>query len=197
MEKYINSIDFEHLYDSAMKCKKSVMWKDSAAHFMLNIADEVDKLSTKLNSGMYEPRKTVKFKILSPKEREIISVSFVDRVYQRSLNDNILYPTMTKSFIYDNCACQKGKGTDFARNRLKMHLYRFYRKYGTKGYVLQIDIKKYYPSMSHKLVEEMFKKKLDADTYNAIEQILHHQYEGDVGYNPRQSINTDSTELVF
>ena len=55
------------------------------------------------------------------------------------------------SFIYDNYACQKGKGTDFARNRLKELLRRYYRKHGNTGYVYQFDIKGYYPNMSHEV----------------------------------------------
>lgn len=34
---------------------------------------------------------------------------------------------MQQSLIYDNGASQKGKGTDFARERLKKHMRQFYR----------------------------------------------------------------------
>ena len=189
--KYEEAIDFEHLYESAIKCKSTVIWKESTSHYMLNVVREIDRLNEKLSTGTYVPREPNQFTITNPKERHIISIPFVDRVYQRSLNDNILYPVMTKSLIYDNCACQTGKGTDFARNRLKTHLGRFYRKYKLEGYVLQIDIHKYYPSMSHDYIEGLFKKKLDKDTYRAVEEILKHQYKGDVGYNPRQSTYTN------
>ena len=65
--------------------------------------------------GKYKQKKTRKFKVYYPKERDIVSVHFRDRVFQRSLNDNILYPKISRSFIYDNMACQKGKGPDKAR----------------------------------------------------------------------------------
>lgn len=195
--KYEEAIDFEHLYQSAMKCKNSVQWKDSTAHFMLNVVTEVEKLHEKLENGTYIPREPKKFIIKSPKEREIISVAFVDRVYQRSLNDNIIYPVMTKSLIYDNCSCQNGKGTDFARNRLKEHLRQFYRKNKSQGYVFQIDIHKYYPSMQHDLVEKMFEEKLDKTTFEAVRKILRHQYEGNIGYNPRKPIDTNCRNLLF
>lgn len=183
MTSYKEAIDFEHLYESAMKCKRNVLWKNSVSNFMLNVSKKVEELSVSLNNGTYVSKQPTRFKVYTPKERDILSVPYMDRVYQRSLNDNILYPVMVKSFIYDNCACQRGKGTDFARGRIKEHLHRFYRKYGTDGYVLQIDIKKYYDSMSHKLVEEMFKKKIDPETYNAVENILENQYAGDRGFS--------------
>lgn len=182
---YEEIISFESLYEAYQKCKRGVMWKDSVVHFDLNATQELLKLHEELTSGTYKPHKTTRFKITSPKEREIVSISFRDRVYQRSLNDNALYPIMTKSFIYDNCACQKGKGTDFARNRIKEHLRKFYRHYGNNGYVLKIDIRQYYKSMSHELVEKMFINKInDMDISNATMSILRSQYKEAKGYNP-------------
>lgn len=183
MTTYKEAINYENLYKSALKCKKNVLWKTSVASFTMNLPTQIRVLSERLNNGTYKSREPTRFKVYSPKERDILSIPYIDRVYQRSLNDNILYPIMTKSFIYDNCACQRGKGVDFARNRLKEHLHRFYKKYGTNGFILQIDIKKYYDSMSHDLVEKMFKAKLDEETYNAVEKILRNQYKGDKGYN--------------
>ena len=108
---------FDALWLSMMKCKRGVMWKDSVANFVLNGVKEATKLSDDLNDGAYVERPHKYFTVTSPKRREIMSISFRDRVYQRSLNDVAIYPVMVKSFIYDNAACQKGKGTDFARNR--------------------------------------------------------------------------------
>lgn len=194
---YKEAISLDSLYVSAQKCQKGVLWKDSVAHFMLNAPTEINKLSEHLNNGTYEPRKPTEFEVLSPKKREILSIPFVDRVYQRSLNDNILYPIMTKSFIYDNCACQRNKGTDFARNRLKEHLHRYYRKHGVEGYVLQMDIKGYYPNMVHKFVEDMFREKIDDETFKAVKEILDKQYAGEKGYNPRKPIGSNSRNSIL
>lgn len=179
-----NVIGFEPLLDSMYKCKKGVIWKDSVAHYYLNGIEETLKLEKQLREGTYKARKPVCFKVTHPKERDIVSISFRDRVYQRSLNDNAIYPQMSKGFIYDNMACQKGKGTDKARNRLKAFLQKYYRKHGTDGYVLQCDISGYYPNMKHEVALETFKKKLDGWTYEKTETVLNEQYDGDTGYNP-------------
>lgn len=181
---YEEAIGFDELYKSSLKCKSGVMWKDSTIHFTENAITEVAKLSDELKRGVYTSRKPYCFVVTHPKRRDIISVSFRDRVYQRSLNDNIIYPAMTKSFILDNYACQTGKGTDFARSRFKELLRRFYRKHGTDGYILQLDIKGYYPNMSHEYAEGLLIKKLDAETACASINILRSQYSGDKGYNP-------------
>ena len=173
---------FDALYDSMLKCKKGVMWKASVASYRLNAIERTISLMESLNDETYKARPPMRFRVTHPKPREIASVSFRDRVYQRSLNDNVVYPTMTKSFIYDNYACQKGKGTDFARERLKHFLRKYYRKHGCKGFVYQFDIKGYYPNMSHEVCENAFERKLDTNTNRQVKRILKDQYDGDIGY---------------
>lgn len=180
-------IGFEALWDSMMKCKRGVIWKDSVAHFVLNGIPEVAKLSNELESGTYKERSHKYFTILYPKEREIMSISFRDRVYQRSLNDVAIYPMMSKSFIYDNAACQKGKGSDFARSRMKCHMERYYREHGAAGYVLKIDIRKYYDSMQHEMVKQVFREKLPENVYQRAAEILD-SFPGEVGFNPGSQI---------
>lgn len=184
MKSLENIIGFDALYESMHKCVKGVMWKDSTAAFYLHGLERVIRLENELEGGTYMARPCVHFTVTSPKRREIASVAFRDRVYQRSLNDNAIYPVMSKSFIYDNCACQKGKGTDFARGRLKDFLRKHYRHHRTDGYVLQLDIKGYYPNMSHAVAEATFREKLDPEVYELAVRILREQYEGDRGYNP-------------
>lgn len=180
-------IGFDALWDSMIKCKKGVMWKDSVAHFVLNGIQEVVKLSNELEEGTYRERSHKYFTITFPKERDIMSISFRDRVYQRSLNDVVIYPTMSKSFIYDNCACQKGKGSDFSRGRLKCHMQRYYRKHGADGYFLKIDIKKYYDSMSHEQAKRLLREKLPPDVADRADRILD-GFPGDYGFNPGSQI---------
>ena len=142
------------------------------------------RLEKQLEKGTYKQRRPRRFKVTYPKERDIVSVAFRDRVFQRSLNDNIIYPRISKSFIYDNMACQHGKGPDKARDRLKCFLQRYYRKHGIEGYVLKCDIKGYYPNMSHKVVRDCFKKVIDGWTYEQALTVLDGQYDGETGYNP-------------
>lgn len=178
-------IGFDALYESAIKCKKGVLWKDSVAHYILNIIEETIRLEEQLKNGEYQPRPQKPFTVQScGKVRTVMGVSFRDRVYQRSLNDNAIYPTMTKSFIYDNGACQKNKGTNFSRGRLVCFLQRFYRKHGTKGFVLQCDIKGYYPNMRHDVVEKTFAKKLPPEIHKMACDVMRGQYSGDVGFLP-------------
>ena len=126
--------------------------------------------------------KTIEIKY--PKKREGLSIPFRDRVYQRSINDNALYPQMSKHFVYANCACQKGKGTNFARNLVKKYLWNYYCHFGNHGYILQIDIHGYYLNMRHDKAGDCFEKGVDRETYEMSMNVLDDQYCGDIGYNP-------------
>lgn len=180
-------IGFEALYESMNKCIKQLLWKDSVAFFYHNWSREVERLEKELHSGTYKERKARYFTVREPKEREIMSIAFRDRVYQRSLNDNVIYPEVTRHFIYDNMACQKGKGTHKARERFKCFMQKYYRKHGGEGYVLQCDIKGYYPNMRHDIAKLVFKKYLDDTTYNMASRIIDN-FPGETGFNPGSQI---------
>lgn len=177
-------IDYEQLWDSMMKCQCGVRWKPSVKQFVINAPTDILKMHDQLSDNTWKNGKPREIKIMYPKKRDGLSISFRDRVYQRSINDNALYPEMTKHFIFDNCACQKGKGTSFARRRMKQHLWRHYCKYGSEGYILQIEIHGYYPNMKHEEVKKYFKKYLDPEVYKMVCDVLDNQYVGDIGYNP-------------
>jgi hypothetical protein len=152
--------------------------------FNLNAPERIYKMERKFREGRWKNGKPKEIRITYPKPRNGLSIPFEDRIYQRSINDLVLYPSATKSFIYSNCACQKGKGTDFARNLVKKYLRRHFINYGLDGYVLQIDVSGYYPSMRHKEVEKIFRKCLNDVDYEMVCDVLNTQYKGDVGYNP-------------
>lgn len=144
---------FRSLYKAMHKCKKNVMWKDSVAGYVKNGLVNCYKLRHQLLSDTYKIDKYSVFTIYEPKKREIVSTRMKDRVFQRSLSDNYLYEAITKSFIYDNHACQVGKGTGKARDRLACHMQRYFRKNGLDGYILKCDLTNYFGSTPHSVAK--------------------------------------------
>jgi len=177
-------IGYDALYESMIRCKNGVLWKDSVARFFHHAPLEILKLSNELKTGTYQQRLARKFEIVSPKRREVIAAAFRDRVFQRSLNDNIVYPKIIRHFVYDNSACQAGKGTSFAQKRLHCFLQRFYRKNGLNGYVLQCDILGYYPNIQHGVAEAEILKYFSPEIQKLIKIGLACQGEGETGYFP-------------
>jgi hypothetical protein len=182
-----NIIGFDALYYSAIECTKGVMWKPTVSHYYLDIINETIKLEASLKDKTYKQRRPRVFTIYEPKKREVMSIAFRDRVYQKRVSQEC-YRQIKNKLIYDNWACQKGKGPDKAKDRLKHQLLSYYNKYHTsEGYYLQCDIKKYYPSIPHDKAKEVFKKMVDEKLAKRICDILD-SFPGEVGFNPGNEI---------
>lgn len=166
-------ISFGALYDGLKKCRRNVMWKDSVLGYSLDGIKNTLKLREELKNGTYRISAYQRFTIHEPKEREIVATRIRDRQFQRSLCDRALYRDMTKGFIHDNCACQRGKGVDFALDRMETHLRRYYRKHGSHGWVLRCDIRHYFPETPHEVAKAAMRKRVkDPQVLKAAEDIV-------------------------
>lgn len=148
------------------RCKKNVMWKTSVAGYVKNGLVNCYKLRKQLLNDTYKIDEYSIFTITEPKKREIVSTRMKDRVFQRSLCDSYLYGAMTKSFIYDNCACLIGGGTSKARDRLNIHMRRCFVNNGLNFYVLTCDIKNYFGSTRHSVAKTVTSRRITSEWVN-------------------------------
>ena len=146
--------DLNHLFRAAYECKRNVAWKDSVIGFMTNLIPNIVKIRSELIEGDYRLKPYKCFVIHEPKTREIVATSHRDRVVQRAFCNAYFYEAITRHFIYDNCANQKGKGTDFARKRLKAQIHRWWKRHGREGWVVEFDIKSFLRKFESRLHEE-------------------------------------------
>jgi len=147
---------FGNLYRATRKARRNVAWKDSVARFSNHSLRNVYYLKRDLDNNKYQISPYSYFDIYEPKHREVCSTRFKDRVFQKSLCDNYLYKTITKSFIPNNYACQIGKGTDKARKCLEQMLIG-----KRKWYALKVDIHNYFGSTNHELLIKCLSKLID------------------------------------
>lgn len=152
-------ISHEALFKAAKEAAKGVNWKASVQRFQLNSCICTDNLNKALKQGKDVRKGFIEFDIVERgKRRHIKSIHFSERVVQKSLCQNALYPVMVYNLIYDNGANQKGKGTLFATQRLIKHLRQHFRHYKRDGYVLLIDFKSYFDNIRHEPIKEAFRK---------------------------------------
>lgn len=163
MKTYEEIISYDCLKDGLRKSCLGVMWKDSIVSYRMNAVKNTWKLRQDLLNGTYRIQPYHVFHISEPKDREIIATRIRDRQFQRSLCDNYLYEAVTRGFIYDNCACQIGKGVSFAHKRMGVHLRKYFNKNGGDGWVLQCDIAKYFPSTPHDTAKAAIRKRVKDD----------------------------------
>lgn len=155
-----DAVTFKELYKGLKKSCCNVRWKDSVTGYEANSLKNTYLLRQSLLNGTYKISGYQRFKVHEPKEREIVATRLKDRQFQRSLCDNVLYPQITRSFIRDNCACQRGKGVDDALDRLTVHLRRYYFKHGPNGWALKCDIRHYFAETPHDVAKAAIRKRL-------------------------------------
>lgn len=180
---YEKLLDMNNLYKAYTNCQKGVNWKSSVQRYGANVLTNINNLRKSLEREDYKQKEFYEFDICERgKRRHIRSLHISDRVLQRALCDEILFPELKKYFIYDNGASCKGKGVSFARKRLKIHLEKFYRRYNGNGYVLLIDFSKYFDNIPHeKLIQKISEKIKDERVMKLITNLIETFGEKSVG----------------
>ncbi len=153
LPSYDEVFSFQNLYQAHLKARRGKRHKKDVILFETHLGRSLAFLHDKLSKRIYHIEGYHHFVIHEPKERNIQSLCYQDRIVQHCLVDNYLMPLLDDHLIYDNAACRKAKGTDFARDRVKQFLTSYYRRYGNEGYVLQFDIHSYFPSIDHEVLK--------------------------------------------
>lgn len=184
-----NRIDADAFIRGTGRLDRSSGWKQSAQRFLLNRLTEVSTLQKAVQDGAYQPDKGGKFRIReNGHERIIHAMTPRDAVLQHVLADEILIPTLRRYLIYDNGASLKGKGISFTRRRFEEHLRWHYRRYGTEGYILLIDFRKYFDNIRHDTALRLVGEKIHDDMVMDILRRIFETYEVDVSYTDDKDI---------
>ncbi len=182
--KYRKAIQFGHLRLALAKCCRNVRWKPSVTGYEHNAQKNTYALAESLKNGRYKIDKYQRFMVYEPKKREIVATRLKDRQFQRSLCDNVLYDAITRHFIADNCACLRGRGVDYALNRLTCHLERYYREqraaagnptlpYHADGWVLRCDVRHFFDSIPHDVAIAAVRKRVkDREAVERVREIV-------------------------
>ncbi len=138
--------------------------------FKENLEANLHVLQTQLNDGTYKHGKYSTFKVYEPKERNISSLPFRDRVVQHAIN-NIINPIFEKTFYSFSYACRKEKGTHTGVKHTQSKI-RYLSKKG-EVYYLKMDFSKYFHSINRDiLLKEIRNKISDKQVMNILEQFI-------------------------
>lgn len=173
LSDFAKVIDFNSLYQSYTEARKGKRWKYAVCKYEVNVLENLMFVHFMLSAHKYRLSPYNCFIVKEPKERLTMYNSFRDKIVQHSLCDNVLEPYLSKTFIYDNYASQKGKGTHFGLDRLKYFMSRYYRQNGADGWVLKCDIRKYFYSINHDVLKEQLRRLIkDRDVLWLLDMII-------------------------
>lgn len=154
---YEEMCTFEVLYAAYLEARKRKRGKVGTAQYEANVSACTHRLSHILSTMTYVPSKFEVFYVFEPKKRLVQAPAFVDKVVLHAVTDNVLYDAITRGFIRDNYASQKGKGTHDGLMRLKQFMVDYYnREHTAEGWVLKCDVHHFFASIDH----DKLKKKL-------------------------------------
>lgn len=201
--EYHTLSDANWLQDGYLKSKKSSPWKASTQQFNWHHLVQITKLQNELEAfrlhqpGAYKTLPGSEFTIHERgKVRPITGLSMRDRVVRHNLNDNILLPLVLKRIIYTNSASIKDRGIDFARRQLKYDLKNYYKKYGNDGWIMLLDVSKYYDNINHEVALEQFYHILGDDTFSKeLLEYIFKTYEIDVSYMDKDEFDLVMTSI--
>ena len=117
---------FENLYRAARDARRGKRFQPAVARFHYDVARSLVELRDELVEGRYRPG------------------PYRDRVVHHALC-NVIEPLFERSFIFDSYANRVGKGTHRALDRCTEYARRF-------RYVLQADIRLFFPSVDHEIL---------------------------------------------
>lgn len=102
------NISYQQLINAYLKARKGKSSQKALIEFDADRKNNLRVLYDELLSGSYRIGKPTRFVVIDPVPREIIALSFRDRVVQHLVFD-ILYPLWDPTWIYDSYANRKGK----------------------------------------------------------------------------------------
>lgn len=175
MPKRISNI-YHKIYDKqnvdiadrkARKCKRR---RYGVRKHDENREEENNQLCLLLKNGEYKTSEYTTYKIYEPKERIIFRLPYYpDRITHHAIM-NIMEPIWVKIFTRDTYSCIKNRGIHALLQKLQSDLAS--DPEGTK-YCLKLDIKKFYPSINHKILKQIIRKKIkDKNLLKLLDEII-------------------------
>jgi len=143
-------VSWDNLLLAARKARRGKRDRAAVQRFEFDLERQLLSLHRELLDGVYRPGGFITHWISRPKARLISAAPYRDRVVHHMLM-NVLEPILDRRFHPHSYACRRGKGTHAAADRLQMLMRRF-------RYVVQFDVRKYFPSIDHQILKGMFRR---------------------------------------
>jgi RNA-directed DNA polymerase len=168
-------VSFENLLIASKKAFRGKKDRSRVARFYFEKEKELLCLQEELFNRTYKPRHLRIFQIREPKIREIGASDFRDRVVHHAIC-NIIEPILEQSYIHHSYACRVGKGTHSAVGQAQQFSGKF-------DYYLKCDIKKYFASIDHIVLQEILARKFkDPDLIWLLNTIIDGAESNQPGY---------------
>jgi len=149
---YFRITAFPTLLGAFRKASKGKRYRPEVLAFGANLEAELFQLQQELRSFVYSPGPYRQFTIREPKPRLVSAAPFRDRVVHHALIA-VIAPPLERHFVRTSYANRHGYGSHRA-------LRRFARACREHPWVLQADIRLYFPSIDHQLLLAQLERRI-------------------------------------
>jgi retron-type reverse transcriptase len=149
---YFRITAFPTLLGAFRKASKGKRYRPEVLAFGANLEAELFQLQHELRSFSYSPGPYRQFTIREPKPRLVSAAPFRDRVVHHALIA-VIAPPLERHFVRTSYANRHGYGSHRA-------LRRFARACREHPWVLQADIRLYFPSIDHQLLLAQLERRI-------------------------------------
>ncbi len=156
----------ENLYGAYEDAARGRRYNRDVLDYGFDTWTKLKKLREKIYSGDYFIDRYYIFYVYEPKKRMIMSISFEHRIVQWAIY-RVLNPVFVNGYIEDTFGCIPGRGSLDAMQRL----YGWVRNVSLKErdwYYLKLDISKYFYRISHRVLKDILKRRIQDDRLNAL-----------------------------
>ncbi len=182
------------------KTRRGKRGKKPEAIFELHETENLIKLGDWILSGSYTPAELDAFMIFEPKPREINAPSFRDKIVQRNLTDNIVYPALAPSIPFNAFAAQTGKGQHYGLDMLERQMRTYFLRKKAEdekrrkeqglpyrpmeewdysdGWVIKGDVRKCFPSTDHDKLKAAVYPRLSDERFRCLLGLYIDQVKG-------------------
>lgn len=152
---YNDICDIYNIMDMYDNCvRKNTKNKKKLEEFNNLYSCNIKEIKEELMTNNYTPGKYNIFLIREPKLRIIMSQSIKDKIINHLVAKYFLVDVFDKTFINNNCATRKGKGSHYG-----LKLFKSKNKYD-KFYILKFDISKYFYNIDHEITKQLISNRI-------------------------------------
>lgn len=150
-------VEYDNLLAAWIEVKRGKRMHSNVLHVESRLPVVLSKLQDELVSGAYHPEPCRTFVLHDPKIRTIEAPHLRDRIVQHALT-RIIRPAIESRLIRQTYACIQGRGTHAASNQAHRYL-----RQVPAGFVLNMDIRKFFPSIHRDTLMEQVRKILKCE----------------------------------
>ena len=147
-------IDLEEIFEAYFECRKNKRKTANALAFEADYESRLIELWKDVNSGAYQPGKSIAFIVTEPVQREVFAADFRDRIIHHLIIRK-LNPLFEAEFIEDSYSCREGKGVLYGVKRAASFIRDCSQNYQKDCYILKMDIQSFFMSIDKVILFDM------------------------------------------